>query len=263
MGNLEREFLSLDGQADRYVRDRADELLVNGQSITHQVDGYRQMTVDRQDLEPWDVETEQYLARSGERVVSTRKTPRDFVIKYKLRGESSEDLRYKYRQLAVILNNIDEIEFLDEPDYFYRDVWLVGSSRSEETSNTVISTYTLRAHDPYRYEKNTTTSDIVRIDADYVPVEEIKITFAETLERPEIRIQNGLYETGFRLLGTVEEGAVVTVRVNQSNGRVTTVGGAVELGTIPREFILYDGARGNVVGSYQSTVEFTYRGRVL
>lgn len=241
-----------------------DELLINGRSISAQVEGYRQLTVSGRGLVPYEVDTVDYLSRSGAKPTSYRTGVRDFTVKYRLIAKSSEDLRGKFDKLhGILANGALTVGFKDDEEYVYEQVYLTGADVSEEDTNTIISTFTLTAYDPYRYSKTQTEGDVVKISSEFVEVDEIRVEFAETVDRPTINIRNGIYNTDFRLVGTVTSGTIFRLRIDRNTGRISTTGGKVEMASLPRELVVYNGANGRVSGSASSKVTFKWRDKKL
>lgn len=241
-----------------------DELLINGRSITGRVNGYRQITVSGRGLVPYEVESVEYLSRDGAKPLFHRVGVREFTIKYLIQATNSVELRNSYHQLQSLLaNGSMTIGFKDDSEYVYEEVYLTGSDVPEEDSNTIVSTFTLTAYDPYRYSRNITTDKVVSIDTEFVNLEGISISFMHSLERPIININNGEYTTNFRLVGSVVSGTEFRLTVNKNTGQVSTVGARVEMASLPKELIAYNGAKGTVVGSIESEVMFRWRDKRL
>lgn len=241
-----------------------DELLVNGKTITEQIEGYRQISVSGRGLKPYEVSTVNYLRRSGESPTSHRFGTVSFEIKYLMEAEDSVELREMYRKLSsILLKGAIEVGFKDEEDYIYQEVYLTGSDNNEEVSNSIVRSFTLTAYDPYKYSKNVIENSIVETDMEFIEIESIIVNFNETVDKPTIIVNNGQYDFRFNLVGTVVAGTEFRLTVNRDTGRVRTTGAKVELNSLPRELILFNGARGRVSGSSSSKVLFRWRDKIL
>lgn len=239
-----------------------DELYINGKTITSQIDGYKQLTVSRPNILPFDVETVQNARRSGARPLGYRTEVFDVTVKYIIRAETSAELQQKKDQLSDILRKgALVVWFKDDERYMYKDVFITGNVVEEETSNTMVWTYTLTFLDPYKYEKEQSEGEVVEleIDGQFVEVDEIRVNFAETVDRPTVVINNGIYKTSFRLVGTYVAGSEYRLIVQKDTGMIRQIGGNVEIGTLPRELVVFNGATGEVEGSAGS-VTFKWGG---
>lgn len=240
-----------------------DELYVNGVTLSSLLDGYAQISVAGRHLLSPEVEVKRNSSRDGAKPVSVSYPPRNFVVRYILRAKDSEDLRDKTDAMMDILRGELEVKFKDSPDYVYQGVLMTGSEEVEETANTVVSSFTLTAFDPYRYTEEPIESEVIDTSSEYIKAEEIRIEFSRSISRPTITVASSGYgfELSFRLVGTYNTGDVVKVKQSR-DGMIYVEGGSIELGTLTEELVLFKGSRGEIEEDNSAgKVKFRWRDR--
>lgn len=246
-----------------------DELYVNGRTLTSLFDEgvYRQLSVTGRDIKPFYVETTNYLNRSGAGIESMTVDPIEIDIRYMVKVKSSEELREVFNTLQRALSGKLTIKFKDEPEYEYRDVVLTFSMREEESSYTHVSLFTLTAYNPYRIGAGVIEEAVVSLETSYVPIHSINIEFNEGINNPKIEYYNGRRWEEFTVNASVEIGESLRLRVDEDTGKITVSGSygneVIDLGDLPHNMVLYNGAYGRVRNSEGSVVTLAWRDKKI
>lgn len=252
----------LDG-VEKY--EAPDELYVNGKTLTSLFNEgvYRQLTVTGRGLKEFNVNSTGYLNRSGKSINSITVEPLEFTIKYMINTKNSEELRSVLDTLQSELSGRLTIKFKDDMNYEYRDVVMDGVSRNVEDSYKLVGEFTLTAYNPFRIGTELITSDVVEIQVPSVQVQKISVSFAENIDSPAIELYDGKYWHDFTINTSVTSGDTFIMSVDEDTGIVELGGNIssehVNLGDLPRETEVFNGAKGRVKDSWMSEVKITYR----
>lgn len=255
------------GGNSRY--EAPDELYVNGQTLTSLFEEgeYRQLTVTGRGLKPFYVETTDYLNRSGSSINSVTVDPIEFDIRYRIKAKDDEGLRNIIDRLQQELSGVITISFKDDPDYVYEDVVMTYTQRDPEDSYTIVGLFTLTAYNPYRIGKELREERVVSLETSYVPIHSINIEFNEGINNPKIEYYNGRRWEEFTVNASVEIGESLRLRVDEDTGKITVSGSygneVIDLGDLPHNMVLYNGAYGRVRNSEGSVVTLAWRDKKI
>lgn len=129
----------------------SEALLLNGEYIEHQINGYRTLNVSGREAFSPEIETFSTGVRDGDKMLYKRFPARTIVVRYMLKADSNEAFRDAYNALGKILNVTDaQLIFNDEPDkYFIGTPCLVGEV--DPGKNTVVGEIEFLCTDPFKY----------------------------------------------------------------------------------------------------------------
>lgn len=264
------DYRSIKQTREEYIKKESEDELYTStgdsvyKSLTREIDGYTQLSVSGRGLTPYEVESVDFLNRNGAKPLSTRVGTKEFEIKYSLNAKSSKELRGSYEKMMGIFRGGIKIKFLDEEGYYYQDVYLTDASRDEEVSNNVVGTYTLTAFDPNKYVEGVKEGKVVETQSEYTLLEKLTIDFIGYEYEPTVRIKsfsnNEVSE--FKLSGSYDSGDKVELRQG-TDGNILVEGGTIKLGTLGKDILLYNGTEGEIVGSTNGSVKFSWREMVV
>lgn len=133
-------------------RERSDELQINGQTLSSQIEDYTQLSVSGRGIVGNTVTRETVPLADGEWYNYHQATSRALVVRYHLKATSSQALRQQYFILNQILTSdtLLDITFKDELDWHYYGV-LQNVGTDPEESLEVVDSFELYCPDPWKY----------------------------------------------------------------------------------------------------------------
>ena len=128
------------------------QTIFNGVNLDLQ--GFRTLTVSGRGLLSREVHSTNIPATDGKYFLNSNLGARDISVKFQLKATTNEEFRQKFNRLNMLLQTDEPkiLKFTDEPDYYYMAIFQKGSD-IEETSNSVVSTFTFLCLDPYKYKE--------------------------------------------------------------------------------------------------------------
>lgn len=212
-------------------RQIVDELSINGKPLSDVVPGYRQLSVNGRGLMGYIIDTTDDIPlRDGALANYQNLPPRELVIEYALKRDTSEELRQSFDKLNEFLtldNTATErfdITFEDEPNWHYFGL-LSDVEDFDETQNEITSSYTLYCPDPWKYSAQKSGTTVSLTYAYQVLPDELTVTLEGTSD--EIIFKSG--DNSFRL-----KGSFPTTQSNQLHVRYDDDQVRVFLGTADR-----------------------------
>mgnify|MGYP000879610102 FL=1 len=126
--------------------------IFNGKTIEDEIPGFITLSVKGRGLIGCSIESKKIPGADGKFLVSSTLEPREIVVKYLLQNNNS-NFRENFNKLNLLLQSKKEhiLKFSDELDYYFKAI-LKGADEIDETSNTIVSTFTFICHDPYKYQ---------------------------------------------------------------------------------------------------------------
>lgn len=124
----------------------------NGKTIEDELPGFITLSVKGRGLIGCSIESKKIPGADGKYLVSNTLEPREIVVKYLLQNNNN-NFRENFNKLNLLLHSKKELilKFSDEPEYYFKAI-LKSADEIDETSNTIVSTFTFICHDPYKYQ---------------------------------------------------------------------------------------------------------------
>lgn len=124
----------------------------NGKTIEDELPGFITLSVKGRGLIGCSIESKKIPGADGKFLVSNTLEPREIVVKYLLQNNNS-NFRENFNKLNLLLHSKKEhiLKFSDEPEYYFKAI-LKSADEIDETSNTIVSSFTFICHDPYKYQ---------------------------------------------------------------------------------------------------------------
>lgn len=144
-------FTDINSRADN-IRSTLN-LIFNNIDIESTIEGFRVLTVDGRGVVGQEIEKIKIPGLDGEYFLNTKLDSRTITVKYLLKANTSLELREKFNKLNMILHTEEpkQILFTDEPLWSFYGV-LDSATNIEETSNSIVSSFTFKCLDPYKYK---------------------------------------------------------------------------------------------------------------
>ncbi|WP_419775189.1 distal tail protein Dit [Ignavigranum ruoffiae] len=132
----------------------SDDMLINGNSLSDLIDGYRQLHVAGRGVVGMKPHLTEVPGRAGAFFNYTQDDIRELKITFKLEAKSSDELRDKYERLNAILRGVNAdgylpIKFADEPSWSYFGV-LSDAKDAPEQGLQVIDEFEILCPNPYK-----------------------------------------------------------------------------------------------------------------
>lgn len=136
----------------------SEALLIDGEAIEDQIDGYQTLTVEGRELMGQELHVVDRVGSDGGILTQSRYPQRYITVKYKMEAEDRVQFRNNFNKLNRLLTGRDkELRFNDERYYYF-----IGTLESADPvptgSNSVVSSFTFLCDDPFKYRDNTLTS---------------------------------------------------------------------------------------------------------
>lgn len=196
-----REYVKLNEHKPLKVAS-VDEMSVNGEAISGQVPGYRQLSVSGRGIMSEHPNTTEVPARAGVWLNYNHTEPRVLTVQYRLQADSSEELRERFNQLNKLLRAGERLDvtFADEPGWHYYAV-LSGANQFKEDRLSIVSEFELFCPDPYAYGPIQSGSNVRLTYAHEVLPHKIDLTAqgSDNIELSNGRdrlVLNGSYSSG-------------------------------------------------------------------
>ena len=138
------------------------QTIFNGMNIDINLEGFRTLAVSGRGLLSKNINSTDIPGTDGKYFLYGNLEARAIVVKFQLKATTNEEFRQKFNRLNMLLQTDEPkiLKFTDEPDYSYTAI-LQKASDIEETSNSVVSTFTFLCLDPYKYKETTTKKIII------------------------------------------------------------------------------------------------------
>ena len=201
----------------------SDNMLKNRIPINQVIEGYRQLTVTGRGLVGRSVKTTSISGRRGVWIEDISEPERVIEIKYQLTADSSAELREKFNLLNEFLrkgadeNNLLEVSFKDEPDYYYYAIFN-GADAIEENALTVVSRFSLLVPDGFKKTREQTSTGKISI-TNGLEVTPASITVTTTKPTNEVKITNGRQTISFT--GIYEGAKDIVIEFEQDEAKAT------------------------------------------
>nr|DAD66434.1 MAG TPA: Receptor binding protein [Siphoviridae sp. ctyQ43] len=126
--------------------------IFNGVVLDDTIPGFKTINVEGRTLIGRKNEKRKVPGADGEFLTSSTLDSRPIVVKYLLENTNS-NYRDNFNKLNMLLHSDESkiLKFTDEPDYYFNAI-LESVDDIEETSNSVVSTFTFLCLDPYKYK---------------------------------------------------------------------------------------------------------------
>lgn len=130
------------------------QTIFNGVNIDVNLEGFRTLAVSGRGLLSKNINSTDIPGTDGKYFLYGNLEVRAIVVKFQLKATTNEEFRKKFNKLNMLLQTDEPkiLKFTDEPDYYYMAI-LQKASDIEETSNSVVSTFTFLCLDPYKYKE--------------------------------------------------------------------------------------------------------------
>jgi predicted phage tail component-like protein len=129
------------------------QTIFNGVNIDINLEGFRTLAVSGRGLLSKNINSTDIPGTDGKYFLYGNLEVRAIVVKFQLKATTNEEFRKKFNKLNMLLQTDEPkiLKFTDEPDYSYKAILQKGND-IEETSNSVVSTFTFLCLDPYKYK---------------------------------------------------------------------------------------------------------------
>ena len=129
------------------------QTIFNGVNIDINLEGFRTLAVSGRGLLSKNINSTDIPGTDGKYFLYGNLEVRAIVVKFQLKATTNEEFRQKFNRLNMLLQTDEPkiLKFTDEPDYSYKAILQKGND-IEETSNSVVSTFTFLCLDPYKYK---------------------------------------------------------------------------------------------------------------
>ena len=226
----------------------------NGIIIEDAILGYQTLTVSGREMIGVQLYTQSI--RNGSLTLDRRLPSREIVVQYRLEAEDNYQFQKKFQLLRSLLHTTKKVEvfFVDEPDVFYQ-MELSGVDSVSNSSNTIVSSFTLHSDTPFKFGEPVVTNGDVTINTPYpTPVDEISVLV--NVSTQQVSVTNGLQE--IRLNGNFAGGETITINTQQGTIMVgaNDVTYTVALNSDFENFVI---EQGQTVTSPQGTIELRMR----
>lgn len=127
--------------------------IFNGIVLDDTIQGFKTINVEGRTLIGRKNEKRKVPGADGEFLTSSTLDSRPIVVKYLLENTNS-NYRDNFNKLNMLLQTDEPkiLKFTDEPDYYFKAI-IDSVDGIEETSNSVVSTFTFLCIDPYKYKE--------------------------------------------------------------------------------------------------------------
>ena len=230
----------------------------NGIIIEDAILGYQTLTVSGREMIGVQLDTQSI--RNGSLTLDRRLPSREIVVQYRLEAEDNYQFQKKFQLLRSLLHTTDKVEvfFVDEPDVFYQ-MELSGVDSVSNSSNTIVSSFTLHSDTPFKFGKPVVTNGDVTINTPYpTPAHEIRLLLSASTQL--VTITNGTQE--IRLDGNFATGEELVINTQQG----TVMIGANDVTytvALNSDFENFTVEQGQTVTSPQGAIELRMRERWL
>lgn len=236
----------------------SDNLLINGESLSDLVPGYRQLSVSGRGLMGESLSLTDVPLRDGTWFNYTTTEPRVLTVEFLLEADSSPGLRVQFNQLNKALRRgQDELDltFADEPDWHYYG-YLSEVGDFTEDGLSVLSNFTLLCPSSYAYRNKQSGTRVSLTYADEILPDKITITPSggSTIELTNSK--------GDRLVfkGSYNAGQTVVLAYHDDHVSYTRDGQNVltdlAMFSFPETFKLRDGDTVSVKGGRLNAIEW-------
>lgn len=188
-------YSKLEKHDENVAFEPSDNMTVNGYTLDFVASGYRQLTVSGRGLVGQTVKTTSITGRRGVWIEDISEPERVLEIKYQLTANSSAGLRKQFNSLNQFLrngtdeNNLLEISFKDEPDYYYYAIFN-GADAIEENALTVVSRFSLLVPDGFKKSKTKKSTGIITMSSRF-EVTPVSITVTTSKATDTVKIISG------------------------------------------------------------------------
>lgn len=216
-------YSKLEKHNENVAFEPSDNMMKNRIPINQVIQGYRQLTVTGRGLVGQSVKTTSIAGRRGVWIEDISEPERVLEIKYQLTAESSAELREKFNLLNEFLrngadeNNLLEVSFKDEPDYYYYAIFN-GADAIEENALTVVSRFSLLVPDGFKKTRAQTSTGEISI-ASGLEVTPVSITVTTSKVTDTVKITNGRQKISFT--GTYEANKDIVIEFKQDEVKAT------------------------------------------
>lgn len=130
------------------------QTIFNGVNIDINLEGFRTLAVSGRGLLSKNINSTDIPGTDGKYFLYGNLEVRAIVVKFQLKATTNEEFRQKFNRLNMLLQTDEPkiLKFTDEQDYSYKAILQKGND-IEETSNSVVSTFTFLCLDPYKYKE--------------------------------------------------------------------------------------------------------------
>lgn len=130
------------------------QTIFNGVNLDINLEGFRTLAVSGRGLLSKNINSTDIPGTDGKYFLYSNLEVRSIVVKFQLKATTNEEFRQKFNRLNMLLQTDEPkiLKFTDEPDYYYMAIFQKGSD-IEETSNSVVSTFSFLCLDPYKYKE--------------------------------------------------------------------------------------------------------------
>lgn len=130
------------------------QTIFNGVNIDTDLEGFRTLAVSGRGLLSKNINSTDIPGTDGKYFLYGNLEVRAIVVKFQLKATTNEEFRQKFNRLNMLLQTDEPkiLKFTDEQDYSYKAILQKGND-IEETSNSVVSTFTFLCLDPYKYKE--------------------------------------------------------------------------------------------------------------
>ena len=179
----------------------SDNMTINGVTLDLVASGYRQLTVTGRSLVGQTVKTTSITGRRGVWVEDISEPERVLEIKYQLTANTSAELREQFNLLNNFFrnntdeNNLLEISFKDEPDFYYYAIFN-GADAIEENALTVVSRFSLLVPEGFKKSKPKKSTEIISISGGF-EVTPVSITVTTLKATDTVKITNSRQTISF------------------------------------------------------------------
>lgn len=127
--------------------------IFNGIVLDDTIQGFKTINVEGRTLIGRKNEKRKVPGADGEFLTSSTLDSRPIVVKYLLENTNS-NYRDNFNKLNMLLHSDEPkiLKFTDEPDYYFKAI-IDSVDDIEETSNSVVSTFTFLCIDPHKYKE--------------------------------------------------------------------------------------------------------------
>lgn len=129
------------------------QTIFNGVNIDTDLEGFRTLAVSGRGLLSKNINSTDIPGTDGKYFLYGNLEVRPIVVKFLMKATTNEDFRKKFNKLNMLLHSDEPkiLKFTDEPEYSF-DAILQKAGDIEETSNSIVSTFTFLCLDPYKYK---------------------------------------------------------------------------------------------------------------
>ena len=222
-------YSKLEKHNENVAFEPSDNMTIKGYTLDLVVSGYRQLTVTGRGLVGQTVKTTSIAGRRGVWIEDISEPERVLEIKYQLTANSSAELRERFNKLNQFFrntadeNNLLEISFKDEPDFYYYAIFN-GADAIEENALTVVSRFSLLVPDGFKKSKTKKSTGIISISGRF-EVTPVSITVTTLKATNTVKIISGKQIISFT--GAYAENKDIVIEFKQDEVKATYEGRSI------------------------------------